>query len=201
MMRRVFIIRKDLHLKPGKLAAMVSHCAEAYWLNLLKAGCIKDNEFVMLPAVNYVAGESTGPALYKHPVLMKMSEEAYNAGKTSFITHAEDSRKTVTVKIEVSKDIWNEYVNGIFTKTVCECRNKSQLEKAKSIAESLGLVEGADWGFIRDCCKTDLVPENPDGTCTVGIWFKPLPDDIAHAISKKFQLYRDEFGNDAQHNG
>ena len=35
-MRRLFIIRKDLHLTVGKLAAMVSHCAEAYWLNLLK---------------------------------------------------------------------------------------------------------------------------------------------------------------------
>jgi len=36
-MRRVFIIRKDLHLKAGKLAAMVGHCCEAYWTNLLKA--------------------------------------------------------------------------------------------------------------------------------------------------------------------
>ena len=52
-MRRLFIIRKDLHLTAGKLAAMVSHCAEAYWLNLLKnfatQGRIKDNEFVKLP--------------------------------------------------------------------------------------------------------------------------------------------------------
>ena len=36
-MRRLFIIRKDLHLKPGKLAAMVGHCCEAYWTNLIKA--------------------------------------------------------------------------------------------------------------------------------------------------------------------
>jgi len=35
-MRRVFVIRKDLHLKPGKLSAMIAHCAEAYWTNLLK---------------------------------------------------------------------------------------------------------------------------------------------------------------------
>ena len=28
------------------------------------------------------------------------------------------------------------------------------------------------------------------------IWFKLLPDDVAHAISKKFQLYRDEFHAD-----
>lgn len=29
-MRRLFIIRKDLNLSPGKLAAMVGHCAEGY---------------------------------------------------------------------------------------------------------------------------------------------------------------------------
>ena len=35
-MRRLFIIRKDLHLSPGKLAAMVAHCAEAYWTRLIR---------------------------------------------------------------------------------------------------------------------------------------------------------------------
>lgn len=44
-MRRLFIIRKDLHLKPGKLSAMIAHCAEAYWTNLLKASLVEDNEF------------------------------------------------------------------------------------------------------------------------------------------------------------
>lgn len=52
-MRRVIVIRKDLHLKPGKLAAMVGHCCEVYWTNLMKLyahlGQMKDNEFVTLP--------------------------------------------------------------------------------------------------------------------------------------------------------
>ena len=39
-MRRLFIIRKDLHLSSGKLAAMVGHCAEAYFTNLLRNGKI-----------------------------------------------------------------------------------------------------------------------------------------------------------------
>ena len=53
------------------------------------------------------------------------------------------------------------------------------------------LVEGEDYGFINDKCLTELTPENEDGTTTVGIWFKPLSDDVAHMISKKYKLYRD----------
>lgn len=34
-MRRLFIIRKDLHLSAGKLAAMVAHCSEGYWTRLI----------------------------------------------------------------------------------------------------------------------------------------------------------------------
>ena len=36
---------------------------------------------------------------------------------------------------------------------------------------------------------TELTPENEDGTTLVGIWFKPLEDEIAHKISKKYHLY------------
>lgn len=49
-MRRLFIIRKDLRLKPGKLSAMTAHCAEAYWTNAMKASGVVDNEFQELPA-------------------------------------------------------------------------------------------------------------------------------------------------------
>lgn len=36
----------------------------------------------------------------------------------------------------------------------------------------------------------EWVDENGEGHCTVVIWFKPLADDAAHSISKKFQLYK-----------
>ena len=197
-MRRLFIIRKDLHLKPGKLAAMVGHCCEAYWTNLMKASHVCDNEFMTLPARETYGNGKVGPALYKHPLLFKLSKEAFNAGKSSFTTLAENSRKTVSVTVEIPKDIWNDYINGIFTKTICECRNLNQLKKIEIYINdinqelNLSLKKGIDWGYINDRCLTDLTPENEDGTCTVGAWFKPLLDDIAHRISKKFQLYRDE---------
>lgn len=104
----------------------------------------------------------------------------------SFGINIKDSNNFVPI------DVWNDYVNGIHRKTICECKNKNQLAKAEQIAKELGLVKNIDFGYVNDPCFTDLTPENEDGTCTVGIWFKPLPDEIAHKISKKFQLYRDE---------
>ena len=146
-MRRLFIIRKDLQLEPGKLAAMVGHCAEGYWTRLI-------------------------------------SKYAINNKDGSY-----------TVSFALNGDIMDKYINDIFTKTICEAKNLNQLMKAEEIAKDLGLVENVDYGFIDDCCKTDLTPEFKDengvGRCRVGIWFKPLDDEIAHTISKKFKLYRD----------
>ena len=138
-MRRLFIIRKDLHLSAGKLAAMVGHCSEAYWTNWLKQNTDLDGHV-----------------------------DGY-----------------------IDKDILDNYINGIFTKTICEAKNFNHLIKAKTMAEELGLVQDTDFDFINDKCLTELIPENEDGTCTVGIWFKPLDDEIAHKISKKYQLYHD----------
>jgi peptidyl-tRNA hydrolase len=136
-MRRLFIIRKDLHLSAGKLAAMVGHCSEAYWTNWLR-------------------------------------------NNTDVNGHVEGW---------IDENILNNYVNGIFTKTICEARNKNHLLKAKDIAKELGLIEGEQFGEINDNCLTELTPENEDGTTLVGIWFAPLDDEIAHKISKKYQLY------------
>jgi len=146
-MRRLFIIRKDLQLEPGKLAAMVGHCAEGYWTRLISKHAVNNND------------------------------------------------GTYTVSFMFDGDIMDKYINDIFTKTICEAKNLNQLTKAVDIAKGLGLVENVDYGFIDDCCKTDLTPEFTDengvGRCRVGIWFRPLDDEIAHIISKKFKLYRD----------
>jgi hypothetical protein len=80
-MRRLFIIRKDLHLKPGKLAAMVGHCCEVFWTNLLKAGYIKDNEFETLRAVETYPDGKRGPMLYRHPMVYEAAKKAFEEGK------------------------------------------------------------------------------------------------------------------------
>ena len=45
--RRLFIMRKDLNMSPGKLAAQTAHCGEAYWLQMIRSG-EKDGDSVKL---------------------------------------------------------------------------------------------------------------------------------------------------------
>ena len=63
-----------------------------------------------------------------------------------------------------------------------------------SIAEEMGMKEGIDFFLIKDACNTELEPEEFDengiGRTLTCIGFKPLDDEIAWKISKKFQLYR-----------
>ena len=145
-MRRLFIIRKDLHLSAGKLGAMVAHCAEGYWIWLIKRNLKEENGRV----------------------------------------HA---------SFDLDREIYDDYLNGRITKTICEAKNLNKLLQARDMALELGLVENQDFGMINDACLTELTPEwvdeNGEGRCTVGIWFKPLQDDVAHSISKKYQLYKD----------
>lgn len=134
-------MRKDLNMSPGKLAAQVAHCAEAYWTRMIRNGAIRyDTDCV--------------------------------------------------VAFRLSADEYEEYVSGAFVKTICEARNKSHLLKAKTMAEEIGLSEDIDFGLIYDNCRTELTPEEENGTTLTGIWFCPLPDELAHKISKKYQLYR-----------
>ena len=145
-MRRLFIIRKDLHLSSGKLAAMIAHCAEGYWIRLIE---------------NNISDVDGKPH----------------------------------VSFDLDKDIYEGYLCGRITKTVCEAKNLNKLLQARDMALTLGLVENQDFGMINDACLTELTPEwideNGEGRCTVGIWFKPLEDEVAHSISKKYQLYKD----------
>ncbi|WP_406041313.1 peptidyl-tRNA hydrolase [Succinimonas sp.] len=98
------------------------------------------------------------------------------------------------VTSEIPPEIYDDWFRGIFTKIICEARNRDHLLKAVTMAEELGLREGRDFFLIKDCCLTELEPEEYDengkGRVLTCIGFRPLKDDMAHAISKKYQLYK-----------
>ena len=101
---------------------------------------------------------------------------------------------TYNIQIEMRADVYDDWLCGIFTKTICEARNRNHLMKAVTAAEELGLNEGTDFFLIKDNCLTELEPEEVDengvGRTLTCIGFRPLPDEMAHAISRKYQLYR-----------
>ena len=92
------------------------------------------------------------------------------------------------------KDIYENWICGIFTKVICEAKNKYQLEKVIALARELGLEENKDFFLIKDNCITELkseeIDENGIGRTLTCIGFRPLPDDICAQLSKKYQLYK-----------
>ena len=96
--------------------------------------------------------------------------------------------------VSLPSSVYDEWICGIFTKTICEAKNHNQLMKAVAIARGLGLVENKDFFLIKDSCLTELTPEEIDengvGRTLTCIGFRPLPDEVAHTISKKYQLYK-----------
>lgn len=110
------------------------------------------------------------------------------------ITEGSDDDGLIWVALCIDEKIYDEWFCGIFTKTICEAKNRNQLMKAVTIAQELGLKEGIDYFLIKDNCLTELEPEEVDengvGRTLTCIGFRPLDDEIAHKISKKFQLYK-----------
>lgn len=103
-------------------------------------------------------------------------------------------KDTVIAYVQFDKDTWNDWVNGSFTKIVCEAKNKNHLLKVLEIASELGLKENIDYFLIKDNCYTELQPEEIDengvGRTLTCIGFRPLQKEVCRQLSKKYQLYR-----------
>ena len=96
--------------------------------------------------------------------------------------------KIYTVNLAFDKDLYEQWINGEFTKCVLQAKNKKQLLKAKTMAEDLGMIEGKDFWLIRDNCHTELEPEE-DGRTLTCIGFRPMDSETIDKIGKKYHLY------------
>lgn len=95
--------------------------------------------------------------------------------------------------IFVTKECYEQWINGEFTKCVLQAKNKNHLLKAKIMAEESGMKEGKDFFCIYDSCRTELEPEFVDengvGRVLTCIGFKPFEESYIDNIGKKFHLY------------
>lgn len=140
--KQIIIIRKDLEMSPGKVAAQVSHASEAF---LIRAVIDKAMEWL--------------------------------------------SEEFVLCPIAIPRDCFESWICGSHAKTCLRAKNKNQLLKAVTIAEEIGLKKDKDFFLVYDECRTEIEPEEEEGTTLTCIGFAPLPCEIADKIGRKYQLY------------
>lgn len=166
MWKEVVIARKDLSMSPGKLSGQISHGSAAFLTTL-----IRDPRY-------------TTPLRKGH--FKDFDDYSIRSDDTDIVCYH--------FEYDFDKDLYEQWISGTFTKVVLEARNKNHLLKAKAMAEALGMKEGEDFFLIKDCCFTELVPEEYDengiGRTLTCIGFKPMPSEIIDQIGKKYQLYK-----------
>lgn len=198
MYKQIIIARKDLQMSPGKLAAQVSHGSMAFLTYL-----IKDNIMGVIynERTRFTQDYSGKPIHYRRSDLEKFAEIARQKGQKKFyykpltdnphgpLVMCDDlTIKEYLTNFTIDKDLYEQWINGEFTKCVLQAKNKNQLLKAKTMAEELGMIEGKDFWLIRDNCHTELEPEE-DGKILTVIGFRPMESDIIDKIGRKYHLY------------
>lgn len=210
-MKQVIVARKDLNMSPGKLAAQVAHASMVFLTNNLRANYTKvlncEVGYAWTPqTIRESKTEKRKPQLYRRNDLSNFAENAREKGEDYFYFRPVDPANPYgplmlceptyhyRASMEFDVDTWEQWIQGSFTKVICEAKNRNQLMKAVTIAEELGLKEGKDFFLIKDNCRTELEPEEIDengvGRTLTCIGFKPLEDEMANKISKKFQLFK-----------
>lgn len=204
MYKQIIIARKDLNMSPGKLAAQVSHASMAFLTQIIRENVIKVsvNYHPVYTYRNNVKEEIN----YFHEDYKRMAKEAIKNGEDFFYCEPVDplkpfgEQKSTNKKYEYRADLhiegklYDEWINGSFTKCVLEAKNKNKLLKAVELAEGLDMKENEDFFLIKDNCYTELDPEEFDedgqGRTLTCIGFKPMDTEIIDVIGKKFQLYK-----------
>ena len=103
--------------------------------------------------------------------------------------------KVYNINFLIGKEVYDEWIDGVFTKVILQAKNKNQLEKVVTLANELKLKEGRDYFLIKDNCYTELEPEEIDengvGRTLTCIGFRPLPSEIIDKIGKKYHIWED----------
>lgn len=211
MYKQIIISRKDLGMSSGKLAAQVAHASMAFLTSQIKNNnkitydCSIGHAWTysrLLPAFD----DGREPQLYRRNDLNTWAKEARDRGDDEFYFELVDKNDPkgelrlcekkyhIESTLSFGLDLFNEWINGSFTKVILEAKNRKHLEKAVCLANELGLAEGKDFFLIKDNCLTELEPEEVDdngqGRTLTCIGFIPLDSETADKIGRKYQLWK-----------
>ena len=149
-MRQLIIVRKDLGMSTGKIAAQCCHASLAYFSAQMMCDLHKGlkAEYQYNPVYEMTKIKGSAPAWYRSPQMQEYQKRAMAEGKDVFYTRM-TGRQTVEWvdepeyeyrgRIAFPVDVYENWLNDIWTKTVCEAKNKGHLLKAVLMAEELGL--------------------------------------------------------------
>lgn len=174
-------------MSPGKLAAQVSHGSMAFLTAQIRRKAHRVLKYPICRRPSYVVEKLSDHEMYFYtrpvpdqddPDLVEICQPEYE----------------YTAELFFDTDLYEGWIEGAFTKVICEAKNRTHLMKAVTHAEELGLKEGEDFFLIKDNCLTELEPEEVDengqGRTLTCVGFRPLPDDLCRQISRKYQLYK-----------
>lgn len=197
--KQIIVVNKELNMSKGKMAAQVSHASMAFLTSMIQknTGKVIENR--------YKAWENekrTIPQFYKRNDLNTWAEEARNRGEDYFYCKPVDPNNPYgelelcdesyhyQTSMIVDKDLYEQWMGGLFTKVILSAKNEAQMEKIVAAAQFAGLVPGEDFFCIRDACLTELTPDET-GTRWTCIGFKPMDAEKINPITKKLQLFKE----------
>lgn len=197
--KQVIVVNKELGMSAGKMSAQVSHSSMAFLTRMIQVNTKKkiENRYSV-----WVDDGHTEPQTYKRSDLQQWAEEARRRGEDCFYARPVDPAKPYDdlelckpsyhyeCHMNIDKDLFEQWMGGIFTKVILEAKNEAQMKKIVEKANEAGMVEGVDYFEIRDACLTELTPDET-GTRWTCIGFAPMDASRIDPVTKKLQLYKD----------
>lgn len=196
--KQVIVVNKELRLSHGKMSAQVSHGSMAFLIKMIQQNAEKRIEHQYR---TWVDEQRTIPQLYKRNDLYKWAEEARQRGEDYFYARPVDPSKPCgelelcgpnyhyECNMNVDKNLFEQWMGGIFTKVILEAKNENQMRRIVEKAKEAGMVEDVDFFCIRDCCLTELTPDET-GTRWTCIGFRPMKSEEIDTVTQKLQLYK-----------
>lgn len=205
--KQAILVRRDLNMSPGKLAAQVAHGSMAFLSQMIRDNAIeRDDTKARVYAKNIgEIGDAEGILSYRRGDLYELARAAAARGEKYFHHKSSDPDDKYGPQVACDPEpyfdvhfsldasmMWG-WLQGAFTKVVLGVENKQELDNLLTMAwAGYGMEEGRDWFVIRDNCLTELEPEEVDeegvGRTLTVVGFRPMPAETIDKVTGRLRL-------------